>query len=233
MGITLTALADGTVMDASVVTARFTTIQTWQNGGIVTADIAQGTIPSRAFRRIDQYPLRSAGVTGGCHRETVTDDPLSRAYATMDSHGTLIWQDVSCMEAILYAEDAGKIEVVFEWWAWATQSDRTPATVPAGPEAFKSVDFRLAVNGTGQADTVISLQDAGTDPVGSSDGGPFCYPARNFQALYSGSVTPGVTAVTLQVRIEDHGTATATSDRNKYSLNIIGARQPHLEYWRL
>lgn len=227
MGITLTALADGTVMDASVVTARFTTIQTWQNGNIATGDITNASIPTRAFRRAEHYlsvQPRSRAVTGGCTRETTSPDPLSRSYANVDSHGNTVWADISTMASKFYAEDAGTVEVVYEWWSWATQSDQV------NPEALNTADFRLVIAGTAVADSEVTLFDAGTD-AGATDGGVFNYPARNFEAIAQRSVTPGWVTVKLQVRIATQGAAGA--NRGRYALVMVGARNKHVEYWRM
>lgn len=220
MGITLTAFSDGTVMDPSAVMTMFTTIRDWQNGQIVAGDILASSIPTRAFRRMEHYPDWSRGLTGSTTGATTSTDPSRRTYATVDSHGLTTWSDLSTMQRKILAEDDGTIEVVFEWWAWATQSDQT------NPEALNACDFRLSINGTGIADSEVTLFDCGTDATATA-GGPFNYPARNFQAIYQGSVSAGWNTATLQVKFPVMGA------RTNYALVMVGARNLTMEYWRL
>lgn len=222
MGITLTAFVDGTAMSATDAMARFGTIRDWQNGQILGADIVAATVPTRAIRRIEHYvyPVgRSKGVTGSTTRETVTSDPSKRTYVTRDSHGPATWCDVSTMFSKFLAEDSGTIEVVYEWWCWTTQSNFT------NPEQVNSATFRILVNGVAVADSEITLLDAGTDAT-VNDGGPFCYPARNMQAIAQRTVSAGWVTVKLQVR------TIAQAAWNNYGLTMIGAKNKHVEYWR-
>lgn len=240
MGVTLTAFANGATMDPAVVTSNITTIADWLDGQIVTADIATGSIPTRAFAKLDHYASfdqrshlsRTVGVTGKTYRGAISDDPAERVYATIDSHGTM-WEEIATMAVRFYAEESGRVEGVFEWWAWATQSDRTypnpPGTV-ANPETIRQCDFRLALDGSAVPGTNRGLWDASSDGATSSDGGPYCYPARNFQAIVSANVSAGWHVLRLQVNHVDQAAAGLT--RAAQSLVIIGARNRHLEYWR-
>lgn len=221
MGITLTTLSDGTVMDASAAMTMFTTIRDWQNGQIVAGDIVNSTVPTRAFRRREHYLDRSRGITGTTSSATTGPDPSSRAYVTVDSHGLGVWSDISTMWRKVYAEDDSKVEVVFEWWAWAIQSGFTT------PEGLNNAcDFRLMVQGTAVADSEVTLFDCGTDATATL-GGPFNYPARNFQAIYQGNISAGWCTAKLQVKFP---TLAARAD---YALVMIGANNLHLEHWRL
>ena len=220
MGVTLTTLSDGTVMDAAAAMTMFTTVRDWQNGQIVAGDIVNSTVPTRAFRRMEFYPDRSRGVTGGSSSATVDTDPSSRVYATVDSHGLTTWSDLSTMWRKVYCEDDSRVEVVFEWWAWAIQSDQS------NPEALNACDFRLMVNGVAVADSEVTLFDCGTDATATL-GGPFNYPARNFQAIYQGQVSAGWCTAKLQVKFPSLGA------RTNYALVMIGANNLHLEHWRL
>lgn len=233
MGVTLTAFVDGTTMSALAVNTNMLAIRNWLNGNIATTDLVDDTIPTRAFRRMDHIRgidnrsqlQRSVGVTGSTVRGTQTSNVTSRAYACLDSHGIAAWDQVGTMATLVRAEDAGKIETVFEWWCWQIQSAQTTI------ETLNAADFRLAVNGVGISSTVHTLFDSATDPAGSSSGGPYNYPARNFQALWQQSVNAGWVNVELQIKIADHGT-TAANRADNYGLVIVGARNRHVEYWR-
>jgi hypothetical protein len=223
MGVSITAFNNGDVMDPAVTTTNFTTIRNWLNGGIVTADIADGTIPTRAFRKLDHYAAgskRSTGVTGTTTRAAVSDDPVSRIYCTVDSHGLAQWEDVATMKARFVAEDAGNVEVVFEWWAWAIQSDQAQC------EALATCEWRFVFNGTDITAAHRTLRDAGTEAGAGTGGGPYAYAARNFQMILQRPVSVGVNSVGLQVKCN------ALAARTNYALIIVGARQRHLEYWR-
>jgi hypothetical protein len=220
MGVTIATFFDGTVMEASAIMTMFTTIRDWQNGQIVAGDIVASSVPTRAFRRMEFYPDRSRALTGGTSSATVTTDPSSRTYATVDSHGQEVWADVSTLWRKILCEDDGTVEVVFEWWAWAIQSDQV------NPEALNACDFRLVVGGTAVTDSQVTLFDCGTDATATL-GGPFNYPARNFQAITQASVTAGWVTAKVQVKFPTYAT------RTNYSLVIIGAHNKHMEYWRL
>lgn len=227
MGFVLTAFVDGTVMNAATLTANITTIKNWLNGGIATGDIVNGSVRARHLRALEHYLSgtanpRSDGVTGTTLRRAYTSDPAARAYVTPDSHGIGIWEDVSTCAHRWYARDSGIAECVFEFWAWAIQSDETT------PEAKNICDFRLKLNGTAVTATEITLFDAGSDST-ATDSGPFSYCARNLPFLFQRSISAGWNNVKLQVKVANQGTAAA--DIPGYCLVIIGARNLHVEYW--
>lgn len=228
MGVTVTAFTNGTTMVSADVTANFNAIVSWLNGGIVTSDINVGTLPTRVFRSIESRidtPANSRGPTGKTTRFTVDTAPQKRTYATADSHGDS-YEEVATMGTMFYAEDAGNIEVVFEWWTWAIQSDQT------NPEVIRQGDWRVSLNGVGIDATIRSLHDSGHDSntgsgAGFSDGGQFVYPARNFQALFQRPVSAGWNKIALHINCVAYNTA-----RAQQALVIVGARNRHLEYWR-
>lgn len=227
MGFVLTAFVDGTVMNAATLTANITTIKNWLNGGIASGDIVNGSVKARHLRALEHYLSgtanpRSDGVTGTTLRRAYTSDPAARAYVTPDSHGIGIWEDVSTCAHRWYARDSGIAECVFEFWAWAIQSDETT------PEAKNICDFRLKLNGTAVTATEITLFDAGSDST-ATDSGPFSYCARNLPFLFQRSISAGWNNVKLQVNVANQGTAAA--DIPGYCLVIIGARNLHVEYW--
>lgn len=227
MGFVLTAFVDGTVMNAATLTANITTIKNWLNGGIASGDIVNGSVKARHLRALEHYLSgtanpRSDGVTGTTLRRSYTSDPAARVYVTPDSHGIGIWEDVSTCAHRWYARDSGIAECVFEFWAWAIQSDETT------PEAKNICDFRLKLNGTAVTATEITLFDAGSDATGT-DSGPFSYCARNLPFLFQRSISAGWNNVKLQVKVANQGTAAA--DIPGYCLVIIGARNLHVEYW--
>ena len=244
MGFVLTAFVDGTVMNAATLTANITTIKNWLNGGIASGDIVNGSVKARHLRALEHYlgnvaltngsggstsPIsggtanpRSDGVTGTTLRRSYTSDPAARVYVTPDSHGIGIWEDVSTCAHRWYARDSGIAECVFEFWAWAIQSDETT------PEAKNICDFRLKLNGTAVTATEITLFDAGSDAT-ATDSGPFSYCARNLPFLFQRSISAGWNNVKLQVNVATQGTAAA--DIPGYCLVIIGARNLHVEYW--
>jgi hypothetical protein len=227
MGFVLTAFVNGTVMNAATLTANITTIKNWLNGGIATGDIVNGSVKARHLRALEHYLSgtanpRSDGVTGTTLRRAYTSDPAARAYVTPDSHGIGIWEDVSTCAHRWYARDSGIAECVFEFWAWAIQSDETT------PEAKNICDFRLKLNGTAVTATEITLFDAGQDST-AQDSGPFSYCARNLPFLFQRSISAGWNNVKLQVKVANQGTAAA--DIPGYCLVIIGARNLHVEYW--
>lgn len=225
MGLVVTAFTNGTPMNPATVIANCLAIRNWMNGGIVTADIINASVTSRMFRKMDHYgpPLdRSVGVTGSTLRSTVMSDVASRTYATADSHGGQ-WEEISTMGEHFYCPDAGTIEVVFEYWAWATQSDR------GGPEELAQCDFRLSLDGAAIPATTRTLFDAGFDHDLVSDCGYFAYTARNFQALLQRPVAAGWHNLNLTVNMVVQA---AGVDRDKQSLIVIGARNKHIEYWR-
>lgn len=229
MGITLTALSDGTVMDASVVTARFTTIQTWQNGGIIDTDVTDDSVLGTSILRMEHYALhgrRSKAPTGTTSGYTVTTDPTRRTYANVDSHGKNEWNDVGVLSRQVYADDAGTVEVCFEWWCWSIGG--SSASLQNSPEGLKAGDFRLVVSGTACASTVIPVYSAGYDTT-VTDGGQFVYPARNLQAITSRSVIAGWVTAVVQYRVASLGTG--VTNRDGYTNCIIGARNLHLEVW--
>lgn len=227
MGFVLTAFVDGTVMNAATLTANITTIKNWLNGGIASGDIVNGSVKARHLRALEHYLSgtanpRSDGVTGTTLRRSYTSDPAARVYVTPDSHGIGIWEDVSTCAHRWYARDSGIAECVFEFWAWAIQSDETT------PEAKNICDFRLKLNGTAVTATEITLFDAGSDAT-ATDSGPFSYCARNLPFLFQRSISAGWNNVKLQVKVANQGTAAA--DIPGYCLVIIGARNLHVEYW--
>lgn len=227
MGFVLTAFVDGTVMNAATLTANITTIKNWLNGGIASGDIVNGSVKARHLRALEHYLSgtanpRSDGVTGTTLRRSYTSDPAARVYVTPDSHGIGIWEDVSTCAHRWYARDSGIAECVFEFWAWAIQSDETT------PEAKNICDFRLKLNGTAVTATEITLFDAGSDAT-ATDSGPFSYCARNLPFLFQRSISAGWNNVKLQVNVATQGTAAA--DIPGYCLVIIGARNLHVEYW--
>lgn len=227
MGFVLTAFVNGTVMNAATLTTNIQTIRNWLNGGIATGDIVNGSVKARHLRALEHYLSgtanpRSDGVTGTTLRRAYTSDPAARAYVTPDSHGIGIWEDVSTCAHRWYARDSGIAECVFEFWAWAIQSDETT------PEAKNICDFRLKLNGTAVTATEITLFDAGSDATGT-DSGPFSYCARNLPFLFQRSISAGWNNVKLQVKVANQGTAAA--DIPGYCLVIIGARNLHVEYW--
>lgn len=227
MGFVLTAFVDGTVMNAATLTANITTIKNWLNGGIASGDIVNGSVKARHLRALEHYLSgtanpRSDGVTGTTMRRAYTSDPAARVYVTPDSHGIGIWEDVSTCAHRWYARDSGIAECVFEFWAWAIQSDETT------PEAKNICDFRLKLNGTAVTATEITLFDAGSDST-ATDSGPFLYCARNLPFLFQRSISAGWNNVKLQVNVATQGTAAA--DIPGYCLVIIGARNLHVEYW--
>lgn len=227
MGFVLTAFVDGTVMNAATLTANITTIKNWLNGGIASGDIVNGSVKARHLRALEHYLSgtanpRSDGVTGTTMRRAYTSDPAARVYVTPDSHGIGIWEDVSTCAHRWYARDSGIAECVFEFWAWAIQSDETT------PEAKNICDFRLKLNGTAVTATEITLFDAGSDST-ATDSGPFSYCARNLPFLFQRSISAGWNNVKLQVNVATQGTAAA--DIPGYCLVIIGARNLHVEYW--
>lgn len=227
MGFVLTAFVDGTVMNAATLTANITTIKNWLNGGIASGDIVNGSVKARHLRALEHYLSgtanpRSDGVTGTTLRRAYTSDPAARVYVTPDSHGIGIWEDVSTCAHRWYARDSGIAECVFEFWAWAIQSDETT------PEAKNICDFRLKLNGTAVTATEITLFDAGSDST-ATDSGPFSYCARNLPFLFQRSISAGWNNVKLQVNVATQGTAAA--DIPGYCLVIIGARNLHVEYW--
>lgn len=227
MGFVLTAFVNGTVMNAATLTANIQTIRNWLNGGIATGDIVNGSVKARHLRALEHYLSgtanpRSDGVTGTTLRRAYTSDPAARAYVTPDSHGIGIWEDVSTCAHRWYARDSGIAECVFEFWAWAIQSDETT------PEAKNICDFRLKLNGTAVNATEITLFDAGQDAT-AQDSGPFSYCARNLPFLFQRSISAGWNNVKLQVKVANQGTAAA--DIPGYCLVIIGARNLHVEYW--
>ena len=222
MGISITAFNNGDVMDPAVTTTNFTTIRNWLNGGIVAGDIPNNTVPTRAFRKLEHNTgtnPRTEGVTGKTMRSTVSSDPVERVYCTVDSHGVAVWETVATMSHYFYVEDGGYVEGVWEWWAWAIQSDQT------APEQFQTCEFRITLNGTDITATHRELRDAGHDAT-AQDSGQFVYAARNFQSIFQRSVSAGWNSARLQVKIN------SLASRTKYALIIIGARQKHLEYWR-
>ena len=227
MGFVLTAFVDGTVMNAATLTTNITTIKNWLNGGIASGDIVNGSVKARHLRALEHYLSgtanpRSDGVTGTTLRRSYTSDPAARVYVTPDSHGIGIWEDVSTCAHRWYARDSGIAECVFEFWAWAIQSDETT------PEAKNICDFRLKLNGTAVTATEITLFDAGSDAT-ATDSGPFSYCARNLPFLFQRSISAGWNNVKLQVNVATQGTAAA--DIPGYCLVIIGARNLHVEYW--
>lgn len=228
MGVSLTTFSNGDVMDPAAVTTNFETLRNWMNGGITTADIATGTVPSRAFRRLDHFGAvnkRSTGVSGTTLRDSVSDDPIARVYATGDSHGPGQWEDIATMQHRIYCEDDGYVEGVWEWWCWQIQSDYVDVA-----EEYKACEWRILFNDTDLTAAHRELYDAGhSDPTGT-DGGQFLYPARNLQVVFQRPVLSGWNNIKLQVKVNNLGSGTA--DRPHYGLIIIGARQKHLEYWR-
>lgn len=226
MGISITGFVDGSVMSSATTMSNFTTVRDWMNGGLVTGDLNTGAIQTRHFRKLEHYTKpnpRTTGVTGTTLRGAVSDDRVERVYLTCDSHGAGVWSDVGVLDHRFYVPDSdtGQVEAVWEWWSWSAQSALT--TIETGIR----VTYRLSFNGSEVAATYRNLWDSGYDAT-AQDSGPFIYPARNHQAIFTASTISGWNQVKLQAKVTDLTTAA----RANFTLIIIGARQKHLEFWR-
>lgn len=227
MGVTITTVALGDTMSATIQRTNMTTIRNWLNGGIVQADIAKNTLKSRHFRRMDHFGgmnERSIGITGSQWHQAIPASNIRRTYAIVDAQGVALWEDVPDIAIRGYAPSAGWIEVVTRVWVWPIRADSATAEVP--PENTDALDVRLAVGATGVGYTERRAWDSGhnTDTA-TGDPGQYVYGARNLHVMALAQVSAGPFDVSFQVKV------LSQASRGLYGLSIIGSANHHIEYY--
>lgn len=226
MSATVTTPAEGAVALASTQVANAKAVRDWVNGGSVGGDLSGTLFQSRHFRKGDFLPLsgvvRKFVCSSGGTWEVNYNTALNHRVALHPSSHGFAYADIAEFGIKDTIPAAGTIVMEATWWAWAIQSDRTPATVGNAGwiESIRQCTFSAFINGTKSSPSERNLYDAGSDSS-TVQAGQALYPARAFSVQARASVSAGAFSARMKVNFVNPGAALMA----EWPLVWIGARQ--------